>query len=148
MCILYFFNRVRDDAPRLEPTLTVKPANRKRHLSKKSEDDDSDSDEPSRIVLPHGSSPGQAVARISSKVVCLSSSSGQQQRQQEAEGSSGDEEYRREVRFGRKFKTDHTWPSLSQKKTCLCQIGVMLHCYLYVSCNTSGNIDQSNGIER
>ena len=101
----HFICRVRDDAPRLEPSLTVEPPNRKRHLNNKS--DDSDSDEPLRVVLPLGNYPAQAIARISSKVVCLSTSSGQQEVNNDS-CSSSDDECRREVRFGRKFKADHT----------------------------------------
>ncbi|KAL8616921.1 RNA demethylase alkbh5 [Nucella lapillus] len=99
--------KVRDDAPRLELSLSLEPkepSNRKRHHSSK---DDSDSDGPSRIVLPLGSSPGPAVARISSKVVCLSAPK-EEGKNSMADDHSSDEESRREVRFGRKFKTDHT----------------------------------------
>ncbi|XP_076459502.1 RNA demethylase ALKBH5-like [Babylonia areolata] len=105
--------KVRDDAPRLETNLRVKPresSNRKRHHSN-NDDSDSDSDGPSRIVVPHGTSPTQAVARISSKVVCLSALQGQKEKEEDrnsAASLSSDEESRREVRFGRKFKTDHT----------------------------------------
>ena len=60
-------------------------------------------------MLPHGTSPAQAVARISSKVVCLSTLGGHREDITGAGGNDCQQDSQREVRFGRKFKADHTW---------------------------------------
>ena len=122
--MICFCFRVRDDAPRVDPSPPISPevrdsSGRKRHYHRR-RSNDSESDEPPRIVVPHGGSPAQMASRLSSKVVCLTASASVKDEDSRDEGSDhtdkSEEEsseaesntHHREVRFGRKFKNELT----------------------------------------